>query len=185
MAEPGSSSDETLMQALSEGRLDCAAELFERYHRRLYNFFLHMTGDRPLSEDLTQSVFERLIRYRASYAAGPSFRSWIYQIDRNVRIDQLRKNRPRVSGFVDADTIGGGDAPVTRRLEKRETEQRLHRALRLLPEEQREVLVLTRFQELKYREVAALLHCSEGAVKVRVHRAIKELRTVYQKMEGK
>lgn len=185
MKERTPTSDESLMESLSGGRLDCAAELFERYHGRLYNFFLRMTGDRPLSEDLTQSVFERLIRYRTSYVAGRSFRSWIYQIARNVRIDQLRKNHHLVSDYVDTETIGGGEAPVTRRLETREAEQRLHRALRLLPEEQREVLVLTRFQELKYREVAALLHCSEGAVKVRVHRAIKELRAVYQKMEGK
>lgn len=176
-------SDEALMANLSGGQMDCAAQLFERHHLRLFNFFLRLTGSRPLSEDLTQTVFERLIRYRESYVDGKSFRSWIYQIARNVRIDHAVKNRHKMVDLKSPEILAGAGEPVTRQLEAREEEQRLHQAMSRLNDEQREILVLTRFQHLKYKEVAELMNTTEGAVKVRVHRAIKELRDIYLKME--
>ncbi len=184
MEQISKASDEALMYRLSQGELACAAHLFERYHVRLYNFFLRLTADRSLSEDLTQTVFERLIRYRESYVEGSAFRSWIYQIARNARIDYFRKKRPVASDFSGAETLAGVELPVSRQMEDREEQQRLHRALGKLPDEQREVLILARFQQLKYREVAELMGTTEGAVKVRVHRAIQELRDIYFKMEG-
>ena len=176
-------SDEVLMTRLSTGRMNCAAELFERYHVRLFNFFLRLTGNRQLSEDLTQTVFERLIRYRESYVDGRPFRAWIYQIARNVRIDHSVKNRHTTAKLITSDLMEGTVEPVSRQLEDREAAQQLHRALHQLSDEQREVIVLTRFQQLKYKEVAQLMNITEGAIKVRVHRAIKELREIYLKME--
>lgn len=184
MEQLSKASDEALMYRLSRGEMPCAAHLFERYHVRLYNFFLRLTADRSLSEDLTQTVFERLIRYRESYVEGSPFRSWIYQIARNARIDYFRKKRPVASDFSEADDPADPALSAGRQLEDREEQQRLHRALRKLPDEQREVLVLARFQQLKYREVAELMGTTEGAVKVRVHRAIKDLRDIYLKLEG-
>ena len=73
-------SDEDLMWQLSQGKLSYAGHLFERYHIRLYNFFLRWNRDGALSEDLTQSVFERLIRYRKTYKKGMSLKSWIFQL---------------------------------------------------------------------------------------------------------
>jgi RNA polymerase sigma factor (sigma-70 family) len=178
-----SMSDETLMMNLSQGQMHCAAQLFERYHLRLFNFFLRLTGNRPLSEDLTQTVFERLIRYRGSYVEGRPFRSWIYQVARNVRIDHAVKNRHKMVDLKSSEVLAGTGEPVSRQLEAREEEQRLHQALNRLSDDQREILVLTRFQHLKYKEVAQLMNTTEGAVKVRVHRAIKELRDIYLKME--
>ena len=60
----------------------------------------------------------------------------------------------------------------------------LHKALLMLPGEKREVLVLSRFQELKYEEIARMLDCEVGTVKVRIHRALRELRTVFEKLSG-
>lgn len=177
-------SDEDLMERLSGGQLSCAAQLFDRYQVPLYNFFLRLTHNRPLSEDLVQSVFERLIRYRSSYQPGLMFRSWIYQIARNVRTDQVgRQNRMRVDEFVKPEELGLAEVPFLKRLEQREEASRLHRAMRFLTDEQRELLILTRFQEMKYAEVADLMGTTEGAVKVRVHRAIKDLRDHYLKLE--
>lgn len=183
MERASSVSDEALMKGLSEGQMSCAAQLFERYHLRIFNFFLRLTGNRTLSEDLTQTVFERLIRYRESYVGGRSFRSWIYQIARNVRIDEAVKRKQHMVVLKSPELKPESSAPASRQLEVREEEQRLHRAMGHLSDEQREVLVLTRFQQLKYKEVAQLLQTTEGAVKVRVHRAIKELRDIYIKME--
>lgn len=184
MEQISKASDEALMHRLSQGEMSCAAHLFERYHRKLYNFFLRLTTDRSLSEDLTQTVFERLIRYRQSYVEGSSFRSWVYQIARNARIDYYKKKRPMSTDLSEEEVLPGSEVSASRRMEEREEQQRLHHALRKLSEDQREVLILARFQQLKYREVAELMGTTEGAVKVRVHRAIKELRDIYLKMEG-
>lgn len=60
----------------------------------------------------------------------------------------------------------------------------LHKALLMLPDEKREVLVLSRFQELKYEEIARMLDCEVGTVKVRIHRALRELRTIFEKLSS-
>ena len=60
----------------------------------------------------------------------------------------------------------------------------LHRALMQMPEEKREILILSRFQELKYEEIARLLGCELGTVKTRIHRAIQELRENFRRLEG-
>ena len=172
------------MERLSDGQLSCAAQLFDRYQGPLFNFFFQLNHDRSLSEDLVQNVFERLIRYRSSYRAGLSFRTWIYQIARNLRADNYgQRQRLRVDTFIELEELEVGEASAAVSLEKSEEVARVYRAMRFLNGEQRELLVLTRFQELKYAEVASLLGISEGAVKVRVHRAIKDLRDHYLKLE--
>ena len=72
--------DEQVMLEVHKGDLDKTAILFERYHVRLFNFFLRMSYDKDLSQDLTQTVFERLLKYRTSYKYGKQFKSWIFQI---------------------------------------------------------------------------------------------------------
>lgn len=174
-------SDEDLMWQLSQGKLKYAGHLFERYHVRLYNFFLRWNNDRALSEDLTQSVFERLIRYRKTYKKGMSLKSWIFQIARNVKADQAKSNRLLISDFVSPESIDPGEAPFTEKMEKAEEVSALQRAIRQLSSEQQEILELTRFQKMKYKEVALLLGYSEGAIKVKVHRAIQTLKVHYLK----
>lgn len=180
---PGTStlSDEDLMLQVQRNKLQQAAELFERYQVKLYNFFLYHRFDETTSEDLTQTVFERMIRYRQSYRSEASFRTWLYQIARNVRLDTLKSRQQAFSNdFTEVEQLAVIEESV---LEKQETNQNLHKAMRHLPDEYREVLVLTRFQQLKYAEVANLLNLTESAVKVRVHRAIKQLRENYFKIE--
>ena len=71
------------MLLVKEGHLSELTALFDRYQVNLYNFFLRLTADRAASQDLTQNLFYRLIRYRQSYdPSHGSFRSWIYRIDR-------------------------------------------------------------------------------------------------------
>lgn len=176
-------SDEEWMQRLGTGDFQCAAHLFERYHLRLYNFFLRMGYEQTTSEDLAQTVFERMIRYRESFRNDASFKSWIFQIARNVSADHFSKNRLRISDFTEAENIAEDDAPISRQLEEAENVAALHKAMAELPEDQREILVLTRFQNLKYSEVAAILGMTESNAKVKAHRAIKQLRELYFKME--
>ncbi len=177
-------SDEEWMLRLREGELQCAAHLFERYQVPLYNFFLRMGYEQAASEDLAQSVFERMIRYRTSFRNDTSFKSWIYQIARNVSADYYKKNRLRTSDFTEAEQIAGTEEPISQKIETDENNEVLHLAIAQLPDDQREILVLTRFQNLKYSEVADLLGMSETNAKVKAHRAIKQLRNIYFKMQN-
>jgi RNA polymerase sigma-70 factor (ECF subfamily) len=105
----------------------------------------------------------------------------MYQIARNTRLDQVRKTRPETS-FVSEPIAPTSLSDSAQQLQEDET---LRRALMQLPEDKRELLVLTRFQELKYDEIAKLLGCEVGAVKVRVHRALRQLREVFHQLESK
>lgn len=154
--------------------------LFERYHVPLFNFYLKLTGDRTLSEDLVQEAFFRILKYRHSYRTGTAFRAWMYQIARNARLDHLRKRRPETSWEPEM-------SPAVRPVDTAQQSQEallLHSALMQISEDKREVLVLSRFQDLRYEEIAQLLECEVGTVKTRVHRALQELRQIFHQLES-
>jgi len=175
--------DELIMEAVKRGELQQATLLFERYHKRIFNFLARMTMDRDLAEDLTQNVFLRIIKYRTSYRDGNRFQSWIYQVARNVFSDHYQANKNRFSDFVDVEKISDHMADREESEEQDEKERLLHRSMQKLTEEQRELLVLTRFQQMKYEEVAAIMDTTVANIKVKVHRAILKLREYYFEME--
>ncbi len=175
--------DESLMEAVKNGDLQRASLLFERYHKRIYNFLARLAMDRELAEDLTQNVFLRLIRYRTSYREGAKFQSWIYQVARNVFADHYQANKNRFSDYVDVEKIEDRMADTNEIDEMDEKEKVLHRSLAKLTEEQRELLILTRFQHMKYEDVAAIMDTTVANIKVKVHRAILKLREYYFELE--
>jgi RNA polymerase sigma-70 factor (ECF subfamily) len=172
--------DEDVMLQVRDGEVHMLGVLFDRYQAPLFNFYSKMTQDRTVSEDLVQEVFLRILRYRQTYRPGTTFRTWMYQIARNTRIDQVRKVRPEspLTSEPLATTHAADSA------ERQQEAQLLQHALMQLPEDKREILILSRFQELKYEEIARLLGCEPGAVKVRVHRALQQLREVYLTLEA-
>jgi RNA polymerase sigma-70 factor (ECF subfamily) len=174
--------DELIMEAVKDGNLQQASVLFERYHKRIFNFLARMTMDRELAEDLTQNVFLRIIRYRTSYRQGLKFQSWIYQIARNVFSDHYQANKNRFSDFVDVEKVSDHMADHDDE-DLDEKEKILHRSMAKLTEEQRELLVLTRFQHMKYEEVASIMDTTVANIKVKVHRAILKLREYYFELE--
>jgi RNA polymerase sigma factor (sigma-70 family) len=172
--------DEELMLQVRDGAGETLGVLFDRYQTPLFNFYAKLTGDRTLSEDLVQEVFLRILKYSRSYQPGTPFRAWVYQIARNARVDHYRKT-PRHITFE--PEMAPAVKPKDQAQESQETEL-LHRALMQMPEEKREILILSRFQELKYEEIAKLLGCELGTVKTRIHRAIQELRHVFRQLES-
>lgn len=175
-----SMSDEELMSHVRSGVGEMLGPLFERYHVPLFNFYLKLTGDRTASEDLVQEVFFRILKYRQSYRPETPFRAWMYQIARNARLDALRKRRSETSWEPE---MSPPFTPPDTAQQSQETAL-LYRALMRMPEEKREVLVLSRFQDLKYEEIAQLLGCETGTVKTRVHRALQELREIFYELQG-
>ena len=176
--------DEQIMIQVRDGDVAKAAMLFERYNVRLFNFFVRLTYDKALSEDLAQNVFERMIRYRKSFNETHAFKSWIFQIARNVRMDHFKKNKIKVAGEVDVQQVSLMTKCVTDDIEDKEILGNLEKAMLRLGKEQQELLLLTRFQKLKYAQVAEMMNTTEGNVKVKVHRAIKDLRSVFLKINA-
>jgi RNA polymerase sigma-70 factor (ECF subfamily) len=175
--------DEMIMEAVKNGNLHQATLLFERYNKRIYNFLARMTMDRSLAEDLTQNVFLRIIKYRNSYREGAKFQSWIYQVARNVFSDHYQAHKNKFSDFVDVEKISDYMADKESNDVQDEKEALLHKSMAKLTEDQRELLVLTRFQQMKYEEVAAIMDTTVANIKVKVHRAIIKLREYYFELE--
>ena len=172
------------MIAVRAGEIDKLGELFERHHGPLYGFFVRHTGDRTTSEDLVQLVFYRILKYRHTYRDEGKFSAWIYHLARMLAADHFRRSRaaPAATDPDDLQAVPDHAPHAADRAVAADDTARLHAALAALDPEQRELLVLARFQRLKHEELARLFDTSVGAMKVRVHRALKNLRDIYFKL---
>jgi RNA polymerase sigma-70 factor (ECF subfamily) len=177
--------DDLLMLAVRNGDVCKLGLLFERHQGPLFNFYLRMTGNREASEDLVQEVFFRILRLRHTYRGGGQFTTWMYRIARNARIDGLRKRRWEVALDEGAEQSAPdrGPSPVEA-IESKQEAALVRQALARLPEQKRELLVLSRFQGLRYDQIAELLGCEPGTLKVRIHRALQALREIFFELTG-
>ncbi len=183
MAED-SPNDHELMIAVRAGEVARLGDLFERYHQRLYGFFVRLTNQPSSSEDLVQLVFYRILKYRHTYRDEGKFSAWIYHLARKVAADHFRKHAatPVATDPTDLHELADTAPDSAERAAGAEDLALLRSALAQLPLETREVLVLSRLQQVEHKEIARLLDTTPGTVKVRVHRALKELRDVYFKL---
>ncbi len=175
--------DAYVMRLVQQGDAAQMAVLFERYHASLFRYLLHLTAERDRSEDLVQEVFFRALKYASTFDPEHSFPVWLYQMARNAHFDSLRKRRPAVPEDAIAEFRCPEPQPEELFTRKQDLAD-LERALAALPQEKREVLVLSRFHNLRYEEIARVLNCQTGAVKVRVHRALKDLRETFRELRG-
>jgi len=176
--------DNFLMEEVKKGKVEKLAVLFERYHVQLFNFFLRLTRNRGVSEDLVQDVFLRILKYRITYKGQSKFTVWMYQIARNAHIDYLRKSKGEFSLDEQWEDVVEPEPTPSDRLEHGQDVQLMREALARLPLKKREVLVLSRYQDMKYKDIAELFGCQIGTVKAHVHRAIKDLGRIYCELSG-
>lgn len=175
--------DHQVMNKVSQGKVEMLAILFERHHKKLFNFLLRLSGEKSTSEDLVQDVFFRMLKYRHTYKGKHSFITWMYQIARNVHYDYLRKyHREKPTDTFDQE-VDPKPLPSDNLAQEQEFSL-LNQALSNLPPKKREILVLSRFHHLKYKEIAVILNCSIQAIKVEVHRALKDLKKNYIHLKG-
>lgn len=167
------------MRAVRDGDVARLGTLFERHHVAVFDFLSRMTGNRTAAEDLTQDVFVRMLKYRATFRDDGRFETWMFRIARNARADYFRKRDVAESTPTEAmDGPSSAPGPASQ-FERGRDEARLRRALLQLREDRRELIVLAKYREMKYEAIAELLGVDQGAVKVRIHRALKELREIF------
>jgi RNA polymerase sigma factor (sigma-70 family) len=176
--------DELVMREVREGDVGKLEVLFDRHYTGLLRYFQYLTSNRTLSEDLAQEVFFRILKYRHTYQPDGNFRAWLYQIARHVYAGQLGKRKPEVAMPEEIREISGAAIPPDREFQKKQEATILRRALAAMPGEKRQVLIMSRFLDLKYEEIATVLDCEVGTVKQRVYRAMRDLSDRFFALSG-
>lgn len=181
------------MLAVRDGNAGAFDELMLRYQNRVITVLAHLTGRRDLAEDLAQEVFLRVYRSRKRYAAGAKFSTWLFTIANNVAANALRSQARRPEVNLDARASGPmGANPLdqmalaasglmpTRSLDKAELYDVVRGALENLNERQRMAVLLNKFEDMSYADIAASMDLSPEAVKSLLTRARVKLREVLE-----
>lgn len=177
---------DALVARAQDGDLQAFNQLVLRFQDSLYGLTLRMLGSTQAAEDATQDAFIKAWQ-RIDTFRGGSFRSWLFTIAANQSRDELRRRQRRPAQSLDAarddpdrpdlDPPGNEPAPDAE-AERAEMRAALERALMTLPDDWREVVVLSDIQGMDYREIAEATGLALGTVKSRLSRARGHLRTV-------
>lgn len=197
--ESESDPDVRLMREIKAGSALAFEELMARNQAKVHSLLAHFTGDATLAEDLTQEVFLKVYRARETYEPSAKFSTWLYRIVHNLALNALRTRRrhPELlfgaaagkpsaeanrSGVVAMEeTIAAKSALTpTRRLDKKEAQDVVRKAIETLGERQREALLLNRFEGMNYQQIAEVMALTPQAVKSLLCRARLELRETLQ-----
>jgi len=180
-------SDTNLMLRLKNGEQDVLREIVERHKLSVLNLCLRFTHNRNDAEDLAQEVFIKIYQAAPRYEVKASFTTWLYRITVNLCMNYQRRkkilqffslNHRKGSEFQVEDRIlefAAGEQPDTE-FEKQELQQLVQNAIQSLPDNQKTVLILHRYNNLSYKEIAEALEITVGAVESRLHRAKENLR---------
>jgi RNA polymerase sigma-70 factor (ECF subfamily) len=162
--------------------------LLRKYRTPLVNFLYRMVRDTAVAEDLAQEVFLRVYRARQEYAPSAKFTTWMFRIATNLALNSVRDNRHRKMEISMDQSVDTGEdeqrplevpdrAPsVEQELVARCRAELIMKAIHSLPEKQRAAVLLHKYQELDYDEIARVLECSESALKSLLFRAYETLR---------
>ena len=179
-------SDVQLMLGVKAGDDSSFDLLLQRYRTPVFNFLYRMVRDAGMAEDLAQEVFLRVYRARKGYAPSAKFTTWLFRIASNLALNALRDSRHRQAEIsLDAPApdeepvavqVPNGEPGVEQRLIAREQAARIRRAILALPGKQRVAVLLHKYEEMDYRDIARILECSESALKSLLFRAYETLR---------
>lgn len=185
--------DVRLMLRVRENDAEAFQQLVDKHQNRLVMILEHLISDRSQAEDLAQDVFLRVYRAREKYVPTAKFSTWLYTITHNVASNALRKSSRRKE--VNLISSPSGSMPVrpldtmakdksalmpTRQLDRNEMANILHEAIQSLVPRQRMAMMLSRFEEMSYIEIAETMGLSTQAVKSLLSRARKNLRTILE-----
>ena len=176
-------SDAELMLRVKGGDERSFADLLSKHRNPVINYLYRMVQNAAIAEELAQDVFLRVYRARHSYEPTAKFTTWLYRIATHVALNFLRDGRhARNTAPLDGPDgepireLRVTDPNVEDRLVARTRTVEIRRAILTLPEKQRAAVILHKYHDLDYREIAATLQCSESAVKSLLFRAYETLR---------
>ena len=175
--------DQDLIAGTLRGETGAFGQLVGRYQNRLFNSLTRMTGSVEDAEDIAQEAFVHAFQKLHTFRGGSRFYSWLFRIALNAAVT-LHRKRDKATASVEAVREQVGFEPADPRpnstpqspLETSERQALVQLALRDLPEEFRQVLVLREMDEMSYEEIAEIVDCPIGTVRSRIHRARQELR---------
>jgi len=169
--------------------------LLQKYRTPLVNFLYRMVRDTATAEDLAQEVFLRVYRARKQYSPSAKFTTWLFRIATNLALNSVRDNRHRLKDVsIDAASSPDEDAApmqlpapemrIDEHMIERDRSEFIRRTIQALPEKQRVAVLLHKYEEMDYAEIAKILDCSESALKSLLFRAYETLRVQLAPLVG-
>jgi RNA polymerase sigma-70 factor, ECF subfamily len=176
--------DDQLLAHIAAQDPSAFGELYERYVTAIYRYVYYRVGSPEDAEDLTARVFMRAYKHVKNYNdRGVPFTAWLYRIAHNVVANYHRDNSRHPSIPLDEIESHGAhldDADLL--IDVQRDRERLLRAIRLLPEDRQQLVVLKFVQQQQNAEIGQIMNRSEGAVKSLYHRTLMQLREILEKM---
>jgi RNA polymerase sigma-70 factor (ECF subfamily) len=190
VADPvaGELTDAEVMLRVKAGDDSAFDYLVQKYRRPIINFMYRMAHNSASAEDLAQEVFLRVYRSRASYEASAKFTTWLYRIATNLGMNYVRDTRherPENTMNLDESDEDTGQTPdladktptVEENIMQRERLKAIRQKVEALPERQKMAVLMHKYQQMDYRQIAEVLKLSESATKSLLFRAYETLRT--------
>ena len=177
-------SERFLVWRLRRGDREAYRELVSRHHQRVYGYLRRLGAEASLAEDLTQETYAKAWRRIGTLRQSSSLRSWLLTIARNEFLQWVRVERPEVRPLDEVPEEADDGPDVERGLERSERDCALRKAVGRLQPDLQETVALHYFQDLSFREVAAVLGVPPGTVKSRINRALRSLRTLLESTEA-
>jgi RNA polymerase sigma-70 factor, ECF subfamily len=173
---PAPDERELILRA-KDGSRDAFRLLVERHMKGAYDIAHHFLGDHEDAQDVAQEAFVRVHRSLASFRGDAEFGTWLYRIVTNLSMNRLRQRKSRARIEVRNEDAGANlPGSVRPELERPDLAGHIEKALHELPTLQRAVVMLRHLNGLSTREVSSILNCSEGTVKVHLHRGLKKMK---------
>lgn len=180
------------MNRLAAGHDDALKSLMERHAGKLFNYLVRCLQNEDDAADAAQETFVKLYQHRTRFDSGQKFSTWLYTIAANLVKDRYRwrSRHPLVSLDAESNATGDnfrdslpGNGPLPHEVvQARERSETVRRAVAALPEELRQPLILSEYEERPHAEIAVILGCSPKAVETRIYRARQQLRVSLGKL---
>jgi len=177
--------DAELMLRVKEGDGASFGVLLDKHRSSVVHFLYRMVRNQAVAEELAQEVFLRVYRSRSTYEPTAKFTTWLFRIATHLALNSLRDGRnERLQEHLDDDT---SNLPVRQVFDRRPSVEQammheakleeVRQAVATLPEKQRAAVLMHKYEEMEYTQIAGVLSCSESAVKSLLFRAYERLRT--------